>query len=73
MPAFNCAPLAEAETPMLRLLGFPPGVYIPLLLGIGCLILCTIDVTCYILARAHSRCCDLLKRTANTSPKRKRG
>jgi hypothetical protein len=58
-----------AETPMLRMLRFPPDVYVPLLLGIGCLILYTIDVTFYVLGRAQTRWYDLLKRTASKESK----
>jgi hypothetical protein len=55
----------DPETPMLRMLQFPPGVCIPLLLSTGCVILCAIDVTFYILAQAQTRWRDLLGRTAN--------
>jgi len=63
----------DPETPLLRMLRFPPDVYIPLLFGTGCLILCTIDMTIYVLAPAQTIAHDLLTRTANTSPTRKRG
>ncbi len=61
--------LVDPAVPLLRLLELPPGVYIPVLLGIGCLILCAIDVTFSILARAKTRSCNLLKRTANKESK----
>jgi hypothetical protein len=45
----NETAIAYAQTPMLRMLQFPPSVYIPVLLGFGCLTLCTIDVTFFVL------------------------
>ena len=46
---FTALFVREAETPMLRLLRFPPSIYIPLLLGIGCLILTAIHTLFYVL------------------------
>ena len=43
--------LWDPQTPMLRILQFPPLVCIPVLLGVGCAILCMIDATFYVLNR----------------------
>jgi len=50
-PALTALARMDAETPMLRMLQFPPSVCIPLLFSIACLILCAIDMTFYIATR----------------------
>ena len=57
--------LLTAETPMLRLLTFSSSVYIPLLLGIGCLILCAVGLCFQLLAQARRQFCNLRKSMAN--------
>jgi hypothetical protein len=54
-PAATALSLDIAETPMLRMLGFPPSVYIPVLVGVGCAILCMIDTASYLLGRVLAR------------------
>ena len=53
-----------AETPMLRLLGFPPGVYISLLLAIACLILTALQTSFHFLGLLWNQSA-MYKRTAN--------
>jgi hypothetical protein len=47
--------LADAGTPMVRLVQFPAYIYVPILLGVACLIMCTL-LMMIALARLAFRC-----------------